>query len=75
MTVWYRDGRVARESMFREDRLNGEHRSWWEDGKPREEGVNEDGERTGPWRVWRADGSVDEEASGTYERGVKLAPH
>ena len=72
---WYENGQKKRESEFKE---NGEKHAhwihWYENGQKSEEGKWKDGKRIGSWSFWNEDGSIDNEKSGIYKAGKKVAP-
>ena len=52
----------------------GRHRRWHANATLAEEGWYEKGRRVGEWRFWNEAGELDEERSGRYEDGDRVAP-
>jgi antitoxin component YwqK of YwqJK toxin-antitoxin module len=74
-TVWY-ENRYQRdtEGEFRNGEKEGRWTNWYDNGKTKSEGQYQNGEREGRWAVWSEDGSINNEKSGIYKVGKRIAP-
>ena len=73
-TVWYENGQRDTEGEFRNGEKEGRWTNWYDNGKTKSEGQYQNGEREGRWADWSEDGSINNEKSGIYKAGKRIAP-
>jgi hypothetical protein len=71
--AWYEDGTPHYEATYVDGLMEGECSYWHPTGRLMWKGHFERGQRHGSYLEWTATGELDEEASGTYVRGKKVA--
>ena len=73
--AWYDDGAPHYQATYVGGLLDGECSTWHPNGRLMWRGHFARGKPHGAYLAWSADGELDGEASGIYERGVKVGEH
>ena len=72
---YYREDGTRSESVtYSDGKMQGPSTTWLSNGQKSKEGYYANGEREGPWVFWQEDGTVNQERSGIYKDGKKIAP-
>jgi antitoxin component YwqK of YwqJK toxin-antitoxin module len=70
---FFRNGRLASEGLFKDDREDGHWREFYENGELAAEGDYRDGKEQGRWLYWDEDGNPEESVA--YLDGEEIPDH
>ena len=72
LTYWS-DGAVKSSVVYVDGSREGAREQWYPSGVTECRGAYSHGAREGPWTFWNEDGSIDQERSGEYREGKRVA--
>jgi antitoxin component YwqK of YwqJK toxin-antitoxin module len=71
--TYYGDGQCKNATIYVDGVKDGRSEQWYPGGAKEWDGSYQDGYREGRWMFWNEDGSLDQERSGDYQAGQRVA--